>query len=223
MTQPMPAWSHSSLTKFETCARQYYLVRVAKTARDVQGEAALWGDRVHKALEERVKNKTPLPAGMAQYETVAAAFDNPKGQVFTETQIALTRNLTKTTWFAKDAWVRGIIDVGVDAGEIVLAADYKTGKVKPDNDQLKLFAGLIMGAKPWVQKVRTLFIWLKDNSTTKKTFRRDELPEIWEEYIVRSERLQNAYKQNKWPAKPSGLCNGWCPATRTQCEFSTKP
>lgn len=538
----MPAWSHSSLTKFETCPRQYYLVRVAKTAKDTQGEAALWGDRVHKALEARVKNKTPLPAGMDQYEPIAAAFDTPKGQVFTETQIALTRNLSKTGWFAKDAWVRGIVDVGVDAGEIVLAADYKglplgtklptpqgwttmgevrhgdtlfdvdgnpcrvigksevkhlrcyeitfddtskvvcdeehiwrtnngdlsvleiantlrkygrrhhhvvvakpiqcreaklpidpyvlgawlgdgkhssseiskpdeelwdnikaagyevgpdtstngcrtatvlgirkhlraldllgnkhvpgiylrgsisqrvallqglmdtdgsfnplrkqaifttcdkrlsdavvellcslgqrplqsvtaqkgfglevtaypvsfaivgdlqpfrlsrkanlvttsasarswrrlimevrevtsvptqcikvdsptstflctekmvpthnTGKVKPDNDQLKLFAGLIMGAKPWVQKVRTLFIWLKDNTTTKKTFSRDELPDIWGEYIVRSERLQHAYNQNKWPPKPSGLCNGWCPASRSQCEFSTKP
>ena len=48
--------------------------------------------------------------------------------MFTEQQIALTRNLEPCGWWDKDAWCRGIIDVGVKAKDTVLLADYKTGK-----------------------------------------------------------------------------------------------
>lgn len=218
----VPAWSYSSLTKYETCPKQYFLVRVSKEAKDVQGEAAIWGDRVHKAIEQRILNKKPLPEGMQQWERVVSKFDQPKGRLFTETQFALTRNLTTCKWTAPDCWVRGIVDIGVDSGERALALDWKTGKVKDDMDQLRLFAGLIMQAYPYVQTVKTGYVWLNHNKLTKETFTRDDLPSIWEGFIIRSERLRTAYENNKWPARPSGLCKGWCPATRTMCEFSQR-
>jgi hypothetical protein len=183
----------------------------------------IWGNEVHKALELRVKNKSPLPAKMAHWEPIADKFDTAKGQVFTETKWALTRNLTPTTWFAKDVWCRGIIDVGVDSGKKVALMDYKTGKVKHDIDQLSLFAGAYMKAHPYVEQVKTGFIWLAVNKVTRETFTRETLPEIWENYIVRSSRLEESYKQDRWIPKPSGLCKGWCPAGKEHCEFwSTK-
>lgn len=216
----IPAWSFSSLTKYETCPRQYAAIRVHRTCKDEMGEAAFWGDKVHKALEARVLTKAPLPEGMTQWEPIVCKFDTPKGQVFTETQMALTRNLQPCTWMSKEAWVRGIVDIGVDAGPVVVALDWKTGKVKSDTDQLKLFAGLIMQTKPYVQKVRTGYVWLQHNKLTRETYTRDDLPTIWEEFSARSGRLARAYEQDKWPAKPSGLCSKWCPLKNTQCEFS---
>lgn len=218
----MPAWSYSSLTKFETCPRQYYLTRVSKEVIDKPGEAAQWGSKVHLALEHRVLNKQPLPEGMGHWERIAAKFDTAKGRVFTETQFALTKNLQPCKWLDKSAWVRGIIDLGVDAGKQVALFDWKTGKVKHDIDQLKLFAGLYFAAKPYVEKIKTGFIWLQHNKVTRETYTREDVPGIWEGFVSRSERLNSAYETNKWPAKPSGLCKGWCPASSKQCEFSQR-
>lgn len=218
----VPPWSYSSLTKFETCPRQYYLTRVSKEVKDSPGEHAIWGDKVHRALEDRVLKKQPLPEGMQHWERIASKFDTPKGRVFTETRLTLTRNLNPTDWMAKDAWVRGIIDLGVDAGPNVVLFDWKTGKVKHDNDQLRLFAGLYFAAKPYVQKIKTAFIWLQHNKLTRERFTRDDAPSIWEGFVRRSDALAEAYEVNRWPAKKSGLCRGWCPATRRHCEFSER-
>jgi hypothetical protein len=196
------------------------MIRVHKLVKDEMGESALWGNKVHGALEDRVKIKKPLPEGMRQWEEIASKFDTARGRVFTETQIALTRNLQPCTWFDKSAWVRGIIDLGIDSGKVATLFDWKTGKVKPEMAQLKLFAALYMSAKPYVHKARTGFIWLQYNEVTKETFTRDDLPSIWEEFAARSERLAEAYRSNKWPARPSGLCSKWCPVTKKHCEFS---
>lgn len=218
----IPAWSYSSLTKFETCPRQYQLTRVTKVVKDAMGKEALWGQKVHSALEHRVKFKTPLPEGMGKWEPICARFDKAKGRVFTEQQMALTKNLTTTGWWDKDAWCRGVIDVGVDSGRKAVLLDYKTGKVKHDMDQLKMFAAVYMSANPAVEQVRTGYVWLVNNTTTQEEFTRADLPELWQDFTSRSQRLDNAYQTDKWLPRPSGLCNGWCPA-KGHCEFWKPP
>lgn len=214
----IPPWSYSSLNAFE-CPRRYHLTRVAKVVRESQTEETRWGNLVHKSLEDRVKSKTPLPEGMRQWEPIVAKLDTAKGRVFAETRFTLTRNLTPTQWSAQNAWCRGIIDAGVDAGRKALLLDWKTGKIKQDSDQLRLFAAIYMKARPYTEEVTTGFVWLKDNKLTKDTFTREHVPEIWEDFIARAARLEAAYKQNKWPARPSGLCRGWCPVGREHCEY----
>ncbi len=214
---PLP-WSYSALTSFETCPRKHYHLKVAKDVVEPQGEAAMWGDTVHKAIEARIKNKTLLPKGMEKWERVASKFDTPKGLLFTEERFALTKNMQPCKWGATDCWTRGIIDIGVDAGEKVFLGDWKTGTVKHDLDQLKLFAGLYMQTKLYVKKVKTAFIWLAHNKVTKEEFTRDDLPEIWGDFAARARRLEVAAQQNKWPPKPSGLCKAWCHVMT--CEFN---
>ena len=43
--------SHTSMSCFATCPRQYEAKYVTKEVKFEQGEAAAWGDEVHKALE----------------------------------------------------------------------------------------------------------------------------------------------------------------------------
>lgn len=215
----IPAWSHTSLTKFETCPRQYWLVRVAKKVVDVPGEQALWGQRVHKALELRVKDGTPLPDGMQKWEPICARILKTDGKLLTEQKMALDKNLRQVEWFAPTCWMRGVLDLSIEKNNKAVLFDYKTGKMKPDNDQLKLFAGMFMSAKPHIEKVTTGFIWLVNGKTTNAKFTRDDLPAIWQEYSVRSQRLDAAYQKDRWIPNPSGLCAGWCPAGRENCEF----
>ena len=215
----MPAWSFSSLSAFETCPRQYQVMRVLKAVKEPETEAQRWGNEVHKALELRVKDGTPLPDTMQKWEPLAARLCASKGEVFAEQKYALTRNLTPTEFFAPDCWHRGIIDVQVLYPQRAFLGDYKTGKVKTDYDQLTLSAASLMAAQPQVESVKVQYLWLAHNKVTSKDVKRDEVPVIWQDFHARVHRLQLSYEKDKWLPKPSGLCNGWCPVGREHCQF----
>lgn len=213
------AWSYSALTAYETCPRRFQLTRVTKQVVEPQTEATIWGNKVHKALELFAKGEKPLPPDLQKYERYVKKILSYEGKRVVEERIALDKNFRPTKWMAKDVWVRGIIDIGVVGSEKAYLLDWKTGKRRPDSNQLKLFAALAFAIYPWVDKVTTGFIWLKSAEFDKEVFTRDQLPEIWDEFFPRLDRLAISYRDDKWTPKPSGLCKNWCPVGRQLCEF----
>lgn len=213
------AWSYSALTAYETCPHRFNLTRVTKQVREPQTEATIWGNKVHKALELYAKNKTPLSPDMKKYERYVRKIQSYEGKRVVEERVALNKDFRPTKWMAKDVWVRGIIDIGVVGSERAYLLDWKTGKRKPDSDQLKLFAALAFAMYPWVDSVVTGFIWLKEDKFDKEVFTRDQLPEIWGEFMPRLSRMARSYSEDKWTPKPSGLCRSWCPVGKKLCEF----
>lgn len=213
------AWSYSALTAYETCPRRYELTRVSKKVKEPQTQATIWGNEVHKALELFAKEGKPLPKDMKKYERYVEKILSYEGKRVIEERIALNKNFHQTKWMAKDVWVRGIIDIGVVGSEKAYLLDWKTGKRRPDNDQLMLFAALAFAIYPWIDKVTTGFIWLKTGEFDKKVFTREQLPEIWNVFMPRLSRLAHSFENNKWTPKPSGLCKAWCPVGKSNCEF----
>lgn len=212
-------WSYSALTAYETCPRRFQLTRVTKQVRESQTEATVWGNKVHKALEDFARSGKPLSPDLEKYGKYVKKIQSYEGKRVVEERVALDRNFRPTKWMAKDVWVRGIIDIGVVGSEKAYLLDWKTGKRRPDSNQLKLFAALAFAMYPWVDKVVTGFIWLKTSEFDKEVFTRDQLPEIWAEFMPRLSRVANSYDKDKWTPKPSGLCKNWCPVGRQHCEF----
>ena len=64
---PFKAWSYSSLNAFETCPRRYQLTRVTKEVVERQHEASIYGNRVHKHLENYANKKRGLPPELQKY------------------------------------------------------------------------------------------------------------------------------------------------------------
>lgn len=211
MSKPM-AWSYSALTAFETCAHRFYETRIAKSIIEPQTEATLWGNRVHKAFEYRVGHDTPFPDELKQFEPIAAKIvkAGEGKRVSVEQKLALSKDFSKRKWFDKDVWVRGIIDVSIEHGDKLFIGDLKTGRPTPDSAQLKLTAAMSFAIKPYINRITNTFIWLKTGDTTTEKFTKDQAPEIWQEFMPRVQRLQQAVDVNNFPKKPSGLC-GWCP------------
>lgn len=205
------AWSYTALTAYETCPRQYYRTRVKKDIVQEFGEEAKWGDFVHKALEARLRDGTPLPATIAKFEPMARRIEAAPGETLTEHKLCINSKFEFVSWFDKQAWCRGIIDAGKIKGDAAVLWDYKTGKVKQDLDQLKLFAALGFGWQPQVKKIKTAYIWLKHDQVGKpEEFHRDETAAIWRDFLPRVQRMELALEKDRWPPNPSGLC-GWCP------------
>ena len=216
-----PAWSYTSLSQFTNCPRQYQVLKVLKAIPFVETEEMKWGNEVHKHLENRVKDGTELPEKVSHLEPLVRRILKQDGEVATEKQMAIDAEFKPVTWFSKDAWCRGISDISIKNGKRMWVGDYKTGKRRPDSDQLMLFSALVMYHEPEVDTVHTSFIWLKDRSMDTEKYTRDQLPDIWKHFMPKITRLEKAHESDKWPAKPSGLC-GWCAVTKTYCEFSKK-
>ena len=216
------AWSFSALTAFETCAKQYYHVKVAKDIKEVEGEAATWGKKTHKHFEDRIAKAIPLPDYLAAYEGIANSISAKPGTKLVEYQMAITSDFKPTEWFAKDVWCRGIVDAGVLTSKRAAAFDWKTGKRKPESDQLRLFAGLMFAHFPNLEVVDTAFVWIKENKMDRETVQKAEVPIIWQEFAPRVARMKRAFDENRFPPNPSGLCRKWCPVPKHICSYSGK-
>ncbi len=205
------AWSYTALTGYETCPKQHYHLKVAKDVYEEPSKAMLDGQKVHKAFEERVRDKKPLPGNLKQHENLCKRFDSTSGEVSVELKLAVNQNLEPTTFFGRDVWLRGVLDVLVTKNKVAKVFDYKTGKRKPNSEQLKLFAALTFASFDELEKVDTAFLWLNTHEVDKASFTKDDENIIWREFEPRVEKMNEAYESGHFPARPSGLCRGWCP------------
>ena len=92
--------------------------------------------------------------------------------------------------------------------------DWKTGKIIEDGSQLALMAQCVFAHHPDVQKIRTEFVWLKEDATTRADFTREDMPKIWNGLLPRVQQLEAAAIAVNYPPKPGPLCRRWCPVTQ---------
>ena len=211
-------WSYSSLDAYTTCPKRYFLTKIVKIVKEPQTEATIHGNEVHKALENYVGGAAPLADKYESYRDAANKIKAATGKKLLEYKFGLTRGLKPTEFFAKDVWVRGVLDVCIVRPKEAIVLDWKTGKRKADGDQLRLFAGAALSLWPYVEKVKTGYIWLKTGEMDTQEFSRDDKTEIFQDFAARVHRLETSEKSDNWPARPSGLCRNWCPVGKNNCE-----
>lgn len=182
----------------------------------------LWGNRVHKALELRIKGEAALPETMVTYEPLVTAIEAKRGIIDAEQKLALNADLEPTGYFAHDTWVRVITDFTVVKGSNAIVGDWKTGKPTPASLQLALCAAVTFAVKPYLEKIVTSFVWLQHGSTTNMIYTKADVPGIWQELLPRVARMKDAIITERFPPKPSGLCREWCPVPKRLCEHSGK-
>jgi hypothetical protein len=220
MTKNVIPWSYSSLTKFETCPRQYKLTRLTGEIVEPPTEATTHGKDVHKALEDYLTGDAELPPKYENYRPIVERVKATPGELLVEHQFALTSSFKPTEFMADDAWVRGVIDASVVNGETATSLDWKTGKPKEDGDQMRLFAAATFALYPEVNIVNTGYVWLAYGKISKQKYKREDVAGIWQDFLPRITRLVKAKERDNFVPKPSGLCRRHCPVTNDLCEFS---
>lgn len=211
-------WSYSSLTAYETCPRRFFLTRVSKQVSEPQTDATRHGNEVHSALEKYVGGTAKLADKYEGYRAVADKLKAAPGEKKLEYKFGLTKALRPTTFFGGDVWLRGVLDVCVLQEKTAIVLDYKTGKRKIDADQLRLFAGSALALWPWMEQVKTGYIWLQTGQMDTEVFTQDDKPVIFQEFAARVHRMETSEKKDDWPARPSGLCKSWCPVGKALCD-----
>lgn len=211
----MTAWSYSSIKTFEQCPKKYFHLKVVKDVKDEPGEAAEYGTAVHLAAEEFIRDGKPIPDKFSFIRGAVEKLAAFPGDKYTELKLGIT----KTSWgfdpcsfFDKEVWYRGIVDLLIVNGETAHMIDYKTGKNAKyaDMKQLDLMAGALFVKFPKLQVIKSGLLYVVSKEFPKKTHVREEMDEYLSVFDDQLDRLEHAMASGVFNPKSGPLC-GWCP------------
>ncbi len=208
------SWSYSKLKNFEACPKRHFHIDVQKDVKEEESEMLAWGNVVHDRLAKRVSKNEPLPPELVKFDKWAERIQATPGVIHVEQKLAIKKDFGACKFFDREAWFRAVGDVIKINGQVALVADWKTGKIVEDSVQLALAAACVFAHYPEVMAVRSEFIWLKHDASTRETFKREDMAAFWRGLWTRIETLQHAHENDEFPAKPNGLCRRWCPVTK---------
>lgn len=207
----MYTWSFSSLKDFVNCPKQYHEVKVLKQFTKKVTHQMLYGTEVHKALEDYVRDGTPLAKNYERFKPVLDELIDIPGIKYPEHEMGLYRDKTACGFDDENRWVRGIVDLLIVDGKYAYIIDYKTGSNKyPDPKQLKLMALMTFAHFPEVNHIKAGLLFVMHNSFMDEEYHREDVPKLWKFFEADLARLDLSYNNEVWQPNPTPLC-GWCP------------
>ena len=207
------AWSYSALDMFEKCRKKFYHLKVKKDVGEPDSQWQADGKFVHDALFKYCIEGVPLPVQLRHLQASAdRALALPHKEKHGEMRLCLNDKLEPRDFFAKDAWVRAVLDLLLIDGNIAFLIDWKTGKKKPGFDQLRLAAAILSRFMPEIDTFILVYAWLKDNEFDRETIIKDQLKQVWLDFMPRAAEIDKADKTGDWPLNATPLC-GFCPVT----------
>ena len=214
MTPKPFSWSWSKLKNYRTCPKRHWHVDIQKEFKD-ESEQLTWGNSIHDAMAARIGKGKPLPRTMEHYESWPAKLVKARDQfglkTMVENKLAMNRDFRPRSFFDKDAWFRGVLDVIQLNDDIALVIDWKTGQMKPEMEQLGLFAQLVFAHYPEINEVSTVYVWLGSDDFTLEQHKRETLLPLWNSLNATLNKMEEAQRTTTYPANPSGLCKKYCP------------
>lgn len=207
--------SYSNIKAFEQCPKQFYHVKHLAEYPFIETEAIREGNAFHKAAEDYVRDNLSLPPRFKYAQRTLDSLKAKPGEKFCELKLGITYDLEPCSFFAKNVWIRGIVDLLIIDAEKKLAwiIDYKTGKNTKyaDTDQLELMALLVFAHYPGIEDVRAGLVFVKADELIRKKYQKLKRAELWSGWIKRHQKMMEAYNLGKWPTRESGLCRAHCP------------
>ena len=216
-TIPM-AWSYSSMKDFSNCPRKFNEIKVKKNYEFQKTEAIIYGEEVHKALELYISEGKEVPERYSQFRKIVETLNGFEGEKHTELKLGLNGNRKPCDFFAKEVWVRGVVDLLIVNGKTAYVIDYKTGNDKyADTAQLKLMAIMAFEHFPQIEKIKAALLFIVKDRVIKERYNRDDLPELWARFEPNLYKLRQAFATDVWNPNPTGLCR-FCPVKT--CEYN---
>lgn len=229
------AMSWTKLDMFDQCPFKYNAIHLEKSVVvEFQGEAAEYGDRVHKAAEAFLRLDQPIPEEFEKYREVWEAAKEAAWRHFATTNNAPTCedkwaidiNGKPVDYFNKKVFIRGQSDYTFATGTKVVPLDWKTGAGKyPKTGQLDIMALLAKAQKQYKKygTFRGALVFLDADKmvhhTTDLTTEQKHADALayWQ---GRTMQIIKCYEEEHFPKKTSPLC-AWCPVGT--CEYNTNP
>jgi PD-(D/E)XK nuclease superfamily len=160
------------------------------------------GYETHEAIANHIRGRFRLPENYRQYEPLVAPLVGTKP----ECKLAITGQCQPISFFAKDAWLRGVIDAHVIKEDKAIIFDWKTGKEWEDPFELEIFGLLLKSHNIQLKKVTGYYVWLRDNKLGEEHDVSD-FAGTWGKVIKFHDEIEAGDFEKKTPGP---LCK-WCP------------
>lgn len=207
-------WSFSALKEFKTCPRKYHANRVLKLYPPQESEATIYGKVVHKAAEDYVRDGTPLPPDLQQFQRMLDSLRAIPGDKYCELEMALLPDCSPCGFGDDARWVRGIADLVILHGSKAWVVDYKTGNAKyPDVSQLELMALMVFAHYPEVDTVHAALLFTQHNKLVPAMYYRKDEDTLWRKWRADVGAVERSHENDVWNPNPNGLCRKWCNVT----------
>lgn len=211
--------SYSGIKAFQQCARQYHEVRILRKYKSAPTEATMYGERVHKAFEEFIRDGKQLPEAFEDYRAFVEPVRKFDGEVIVEQKMGMRRDFSPCGFFDKDVWFRGVPDylcINRTTG-LARVGDWKTGKSArfADTAQLELMAAMVMQHHPEIKRVKGALLFVVAKDVIRADYTREQLPDILSKWAGLATQIEES---TVWNPKPSGLCK-FCPLPKGGCEY----
>jgi len=188
MSEEKIALSWSRISNYRQCPRQFEAKYISKIWPDESNNPAFEkGNRIHKQLEEYIlfkKGKGAEPVVGREAKTAIPLINDyfekyEADNIDAEMQLALDFDWNETSWYGPTDIVkfRGIIDMVILEGDTAIVIDWKSGKVRPYEDekgQLHLTASYIFELYPHVETIEIAYIFVEHKKRIKVDFKRSE-------------------------------------------------
>lgn len=219
--RPPFAWSYSALRNYETCGFRHQQIDLLKAFKEEQSQELRDGFYVHDAMAQRINHAKPLPPNVpyeAWIDYVMYGVDRTRMTFGAERKLAITDGFVPCEYFdkIKPVWLRTVADVLKVDGDYAHIVDWKTGKVKPDIEQLMLIGTCVMAHYPEVMRMKLELVWLGANTKTTLDCTANDIAEAWPKLLPRVEALRRARETQTFTKNRSGLCRAHCVVT--SCE-----
>jgi len=196
-------FSHSSISTYEDCPFKYKLTRIQHLS-EPTGPAAERGKRIHKEFEEAFSG---LPLTTAELEPWLDFIGDIKSYytiVLPEHDVGIRRDWSACGFSDSDVWLRGQIDLLAIKDNKARIIDWKTGKERDYEKQLRLYATLVFALYPEVDTIELelAFIDLQKPVTCARVTRKEfENLKVW-----MTERMVKIEKDMIFAPKPNANC-----------------
>lgn len=225
----IPAWSHSALKTYETCAYRSYIAKVKRVQEDY-GPAAARGTEIHEQCEAYVKGELPeLPTACNKFEqefkTLREEFANANVEL--EGEWGFTLDWEPCGWMEPVTWARIKLDaIHHETETSARVIDYKTGK-KIGNEISHSQQGITYAIGsffryPHLESIQVEFWYLDQAETTTQVYTRDQAMMFMPKLHERALEMTTA---TKFPPNPSNYNCKWCSFKKGEhpiCEWGVK-
>lgn len=218
----LPVGTYSFYSNFENCPHKAFHIYVAKDIPRVETPEMKWGNDVHSAMEERLRDDVSLPENMQQAEPIARVLCELKktNPIRVEAQLAIDSYGNPCDYWKGNPWLRGKLDFVMVATQETKSAwmlDWKTGKVREEPFELEVGALLLKAWMPELAQIRAQYFWMQTGKSG-VAYNINDHRTTWTKVNALREEAVNYLAAGVWPKRKNPLC-GWCPVL--SCEHNT--
>lgn len=205
----MIPWSFSFLRDFANCPHKCYRKYVKRDLPKETSPELEEGIRVHRVMEDWINGAASASP------TAHAPFVEPLIHLGAraEVKLGMTEDFHPAPFFG-DPWGRGKADVLVLEPPTAFIVDWKTGKVREDDRELRQLALLVRANHPDITRISGCYVWLKENRMG-VVYDLSDVNGSYHATVASMEQAQSYAKAGDWPKVENPLCS-YCPVT--DCE-----